>query len=112
MLEHIHVKYLLFLSDFDETWIFSTDFRKKKAHISNSIKIRPVGAELFHAGGWKDGQRAQMTKLIVAFRNFSKEYKIVLISLLRCVIYQPLGSPSIRIKHFNFRLHTSRWTQK
>jgi hypothetical protein len=29
------------------------------------MKIRPMGAELLHA----DGQRAGMTKLIVAFRN-------------------------------------------
>ena len=25
----LHVKYLLFLSDFNETWIFSADFQKK-----------------------------------------------------------------------------------
>jgi hypothetical protein len=31
------------------------------------IKIRPLGAELFHADG-----RTDMTKLIVAFRNFAK----------------------------------------
>ena len=31
------------------------------------MKIRPVGAELFHTDG-----RADMTKLIVAFRNFTK----------------------------------------
>jgi hypothetical protein len=29
------------------------------------MKIRPVGAELFHANGQRD-----MTQLIVAFRNF------------------------------------------
>ena len=61
----LHVKYPLFLSDFDETWIFSTDFRKI-LKTSNSMKIRPVGAELFHADGQTD-----MTKLIVAFRNFA-----------------------------------------
>jgi hypothetical protein len=33
--------------------------------ISNFMKIRPVGVELFHADGWTD-----MTKLIVAFSNF------------------------------------------
>jgi hypothetical protein len=37
---------------------------------SSFIKIRPVGAELFHA----DGQTT-MTKLAVAFRNFSNAPK-------------------------------------
>jgi len=46
----LHVKYPLFLSDFNETRIFSTDFRKKK-RMSNVMKIRPVGTELFHADG-------------------------------------------------------------
>ena len=34
------------------------------------MKIRPVGAELFHADGRTD-KRTDMTKLTVAFRNFS-----------------------------------------
>jgi len=33
-----------------------------------------MGAELFHAGGRTDGQ-TDMTKLIVAFRNFAKAPK-------------------------------------
>jgi len=45
--------------------------------MSNFIKIRPVGAEKFHAKGltlretdrWTKGQTG-MTKLIVAFHNF------------------------------------------
>jgi len=41
----------------------------KNAQISNSIKIRPMGAELFHADGWTDG-RIEMRSLIFAFRNF------------------------------------------
>jgi hypothetical protein len=38
--------------------------------ISNFMKIRPVGAELFQADGRTDRQ-AGMTELIVAFRNFA-----------------------------------------
>jgi len=34
------------------------------------MKIRPVGAELFHADG-----RTDMTKLLVAFRNLAKAPK-------------------------------------
>ena len=34
------------------------------------MKIRPMGAELFHADGQTD-----MTKLIVAFRNFANASK-------------------------------------
>ena len=34
------------------------------------MKIRPLGAQLFHAEGQMDGQR-DMTKLRVACRNFA-----------------------------------------
>jgi hypothetical protein len=64
------VKYPLLLLEFNETSILSTDFRKK-AQISSFIKIRPVGAELCRTNGQTD-----MTKLIVAFRNFANEPKI------------------------------------
>ena len=38
------------------------------------MKIRPVGAELFHADGRTGGQTG-MTNLIVAFRNFANASK-------------------------------------
>jgi hypothetical protein len=47
--------------------------KKKKAQIYNFIKIRLVGAELFHADGQTDRKtdgQMDMTKLRVAFRNF------------------------------------------
>ena len=66
----LHVKYRLFLSDFNETLIFLTDFRKplkykifmKILKYQIFMKIRPMPAELFHADG-----RTNMTKLAVAF---------------------------------------------
>jgi hypothetical protein len=39
--------------------------------MSNCIKIRPMGAELFLVQGRTDGQ-TDMTTLIVAFRNLTK----------------------------------------
>jgi hypothetical protein len=59
-----HVKYLLFLSGFNNRF-------SKKVKIHSSIKIRPVGAEMFHADRQTDGRtdrQTDVTKLIVAFR--------------------------------------------
>jgi hypothetical protein len=40
------------------------------------MEIRPVRSELFHADGWKEGQRDTDTmKLIVAYRNFANAPK-------------------------------------
>ena len=39
------------------------------------MKIRPVGAELFHADRRTDGQ-TDMRNLIVAFRNFANALKV------------------------------------
>ena len=38
------------------------------------MKIHPAGAELFYVDGRTD-RRTSMTKLVVAFRNFSKAPK-------------------------------------
>jgi hypothetical protein len=74
MWKRLDVKYPLFVSDVNETWIFATDFLKKKTQISNLIKIRQVGAELFYADGHTDG-RMDMTKLIIVFSNFANAPK-------------------------------------
>ena len=36
----LHVKYLLFLSDFNQTWIFSTDLKKKLRHQISWISVQ------------------------------------------------------------------------
>jgi len=48
--------------------------KKKYTPISNFMKIRPVGAELFHAD-WRKKRRTGVTKPIVAFRNFANASK-------------------------------------
>jgi hypothetical protein len=62
----LHVKYPLFLPDFNETLIFEIDFRKIhiKFHENSSSGSRVVPY------GRTDG-RTDMTKLIVAFRSFA-----------------------------------------
>ena len=63
-------QYPLFLSGFNETWIFSMAF----VQISILMKIRPVGAELFHADG-RTG--IQSWRSLVAFRSFANAPKTV-----------------------------------
>jgi hypothetical protein len=65
MWKRVYVKYPLFLSDFNESWSFSTDFVE---NLKYEVSLKSVH--------WKpscymrtDG-RTGMTKLIVAFRNF------------------------------------------
>ena len=43
-------------------------FEKQPTQISNSMYIRPEGAELFYANGQTDG-RAATTKLIIIFHS-------------------------------------------
>ena len=58
----LHEKYPLFLSDFNENWIFFYRV-SKNTQISNFMNIRSVGGQLFRADGWTG-----MTKLRVVFR--------------------------------------------
>jgi hypothetical protein len=61
-MQRLHVKYTLFLLDFNESWIFSTDFRRKLKYQvyqnpSSGNRVLPCG-------------QTDMTKLMVAFRSF------------------------------------------
>jgi hypothetical protein len=69
-----HVKYRLFLSDFNESLIFSTDFRKiLKYEVSwRSVQWQPSCSMV--TNGQTDRQTWQ--KLIVAFRYFANALKI------------------------------------
>jgi len=81
MSSYLHVKYPLFFSIFNETGIFSKVFRNITP-LPNFLKIRPVGAELFHADR-RTGRQPVMTKLIVAFRNFAKAPKRAIMNLFK-----------------------------
>jgi hypothetical protein len=66
---NLHVKYLLFLPDFNEFWNFSTDCCK---YYNTKFNVNPSsGREFVPCGrtvGWTD-KRTNMMKLRVAFRN-------------------------------------------
>jgi hypothetical protein len=66
----LHAILVLFLKKLD---FFRHIF--KNAQISNFMKIRSLGAELFHVDRRTDG-RKDMTKLIVAFCNFANAPKM------------------------------------
>jgi len=67
----LHVKYPLFVSDFNETWLYWTCFEKysnTKFHENSSSGSQVVPCRLM------DGQtdrQTDMTKLTVTFRNFA-----------------------------------------
>ena len=84
----VHVKYPLFLSEVNKTWIFSTYFRKIFEHLF--VRIRPLEAKVFHADRPTDGQterQTDMTKLIVAFRSFAKASKSVCFDVPNNIYY-------------------------
>ena len=69
----VHVKYPLFLSYFNEIWLFTTSFWKN-IQISNLMETLSVVAMLLQADKRID-RRTDMTKLIVDFRNFANAHE-------------------------------------
>jgi hypothetical protein len=68
----LHVKYPLFLSDFNKTWIFLRQISEKRRN-KEFGETGHVGAELFLVD-----RQTDMTKLTVAFRNFANAPWILL----------------------------------
>jgi hypothetical protein len=72
----LHVKYPLLLPNYNETWHLLDRF-SKKAHISNFTKTRPVGAELFFAGGQTDGHKeadSHFSQFCERARSYTKRW--------------------------------------
>ena len=67
----------LFLSDCNETWIFSTDVFKN-TQISNFIKFRLVGAEFFQADRQTDRHKEANILLLAILRMRLKSYVLIL----------------------------------
>jgi len=65
----LHVKYPLFLSDFNENLNFLGRF-SKNPHISNFVEIHPVGVELFHTDGRTDRQTDRHDEANSRFSKF------------------------------------------
>ena len=73
----LHVKYYLFLLDFNEPWILSTGYLKNTQK-SNFMKIRPVGAETSRAGGRAEGRTERHHddgNILFFFFNFANASK-------------------------------------
>jgi hypothetical protein len=63
----LHIKRPLFLSYFNETWIFSIEFRKILKY-----QISWKSAQWEPSSRMKTDRQTYMTQVIVTFRNFSK----------------------------------------
>jgi hypothetical protein len=89
------------------------------------MKIRPIGAELFHGtDGWRADGRIDLTKLVVAFSNFANASKNCggmftewkLIKLVKITDWNPTGTrtkgrPKNRRRNDVKMLELRKWIQ-
>jgi len=74
----LHVKYPLFLSDFNDIWILTTGFWKI---LKYQISLKSV--QWKQSRSMRTDRRTGMTKLIVAFRSFANASKNDVISVAK-----------------------------
>ena len=74
----------------------------KNTQISNFMKIRPVAAELFNEGGQTDRQ-TDMTKLMVAFRNYTNAPKNEMVCVSNINMKKRKDPASIKAKNNKFQ---------
>jgi hypothetical protein len=90
----------------------------KITQIPNFMKIRPLGAELFHAVG-----RTHMTNLIVVFRNFAKvpktytpprsaTYLLCLVKSHASSIYRVLSLPLVSFILVGMRFFKKKYIRR
>ena len=92
----LHVKYPLFLSEFNETLNFATEFRKNIQKL-NFMKIRPVGTELFHADGQRDAAESRFSQFGELAQR-TTQMVISIVSRSSCIstcqaVYRPINVP-------------------
>jgi hypothetical protein len=102
MWQRLHVKYPLFLSDFNETWIFSTDFWKKALNIK------------FHQNPCSESwvvpyRQMDMTKLVVVFRNFANAPYIPALATSFCKRISETAPPIPFATFFFFYMEREFW---
>jgi len=87
------VKYPIFVSDFSETLIFSTDSNRSPQY-QISRKLHPVRAEFMHLE-----RRTDVTKLIGAFRDFANAPNQRKNSVMHSNNHRCHGNATIRSLH-------------
>ena len=90
----LHVKCLLFLSDFNKTLSFFDRF-SKSTEISNLMKIRPVGAELFHADRVTDRHDEANSRFVFAILRTRQKGRFLSTRTKNCIQTLPESLVSI-----------------